>query len=155
MILDTMDNLKRYAFLHPDREKAAAFLSDPENLKKPDGRYPLTERCYVSLQSYTTKDASEGRFEMHEQNADIQVILSGRETIAYACAPGLIPLVPFDPARDAAFYDAKTPAGQLYMTEGLFAIFLPGEAHRPGCAWERPSPVRKAVVKLQMDDPRP
>lgn len=152
MILDTLDNLRRYAFLHPDIEKAADFLSDAENQSRPDGRYPLTDRCCVLLQSYVTKPAEEGRYEIHRKNADIQVILSGREYLEYAVPENLIPLVPFDPARDAAFFDASAPNGGLYMPEGCFAVFLPGEAHRPGSAWGEPSRVRKAVVKLRMED---
>ena len=51
MIFDTLSNLKKYAPLHPDIEKAITFLQTPQCLQQPDGRYALSEQSYVILQS--------------------------------------------------------------------------------------------------------
>ena len=150
MIFDTLSNLKKYATLHPDIEKAITFLQTPQCLQQPDGRYALSEQSYVILQSYETKPVSQVKYEAHHMYADIQIILSGKELISYAPSAALQIQIPYDAQKDIAFGDVLQPAADLCMAEKMFALFLPGEAHRPCVILEDVTPVRKLVVKLPM-----
>ena len=150
MILDTLDRLSLYASLHPDIAAAAAFLQTPQCAQLDDGRYPLTQQSYVILQSYQTKPIDAVCYVTHEAFADIQVILAGQELISYAPSQGFAVQTAYDPQKDIALGSASEAAADLHMAAGMFALFLPGEAHRPSCIWESASLVRKAVVKLRM-----
>ena len=83
----------------------------------------------------------------HHQWADIQVILSGKETIH---AGTLYSGQPDDEQRKPdLFISQQTPQSvTLHLHAGDFAVFLPGEPHQALCAFATPAPVRKAVFKV-------
>lgn len=90
------------------------------------------------------------RFESHRRYIDIQVSLTGGEIIDWA-PEGALPIeVDFQAGGDIAFHRAPAaPAASLRLVPGSFAIFFPGEAHRPLCALESgPDRVRKVVFKV-------
>lgn len=150
MIFDSLANLQQYASLHPDIAKAIACLQNPEFLQQPDGRYPLSEQSYMTLQSYQTKPLSQTRFEVHQAYADIQILLSGTELISCAPSDAFLAQTDYDAQADIAFGDAAQPVVDLHMSQKNFALFWPGEPHRPCVAWENSMPVRKVVIKLRM-----
>lgn len=150
MIFDSLANLHQYASLHPDIAKAIACLQNPEFLQQPDGRYPLSARSYMVLQSYQTKPLSQTRFEIHQAYADIQILLSGKELISCAFSDAFHAQTDYDAQSDIAFGNAAQPVVDLHMKENVFALFWPGEPHRPCVVWENTQPVRKVVIKLFM-----
>ena len=150
MIFDSLTNLGQYASLHPDILKAIACLRNPEFLQQPDGRYPLCEQSYMTLQSYQTKPLSQTRFEVHQAYADIQILLSGKELISCAPSDAFHTQTAYDTQADIAFGDAIQPVVDLHMSQKNFALFWPGEPHRPCILWEDAMPVRKVVIKLCM-----
>jgi biofilm protein TabA len=40
---------------------------------------------------------------------------------------------------------------RLVLTPGMFAIFFPGELHKPCRALNAPMPIRKVVIKIAVD----
>lgn len=149
MIFDTLSNLKKYAPLHPDIEKAITFLQTPQCLQQPDGRYALSEQSYVILQSYETKPISQVKYEAHHMYADIQIILSGKELISYAPSAALQIQIPYDAQKDIAFGDVLQPAAVFAWRKRCLLFFSP-ERHIVRASWEDVTPVRKLVVKLPM-----
>lgn len=107
----------------------------------------------IIVMSYETRPADEAAIEAHEEFADIQMLLSGRELFRWGPAAGLWIKVPHDPAKDVAFYHAEGPLAEFAAEPGYFAVFLPGDAHstqiRPRGV-NSPQPCRKAVVKVRM-----
>ena len=88
------------------------------------------------------------RLEYHKKYADLQIELTGGEGWGYETAPGT-EVEPYQPdigkkdSEDAVF-------GAL--GEGRFVLFFPGELHRPGVEMPGCDRVRKAVVKIKMED---
>ncbi|MCX0221867.1 YhcH/YjgK/YiaL family protein, partial [Escherichia coli] len=37
----------------------------------------------------------------------------------------------------------------ITLKPGMFAIFMPGEPHKPGCAVETPAEIKKVVIKVR------
>ena len=119
----------------------------------PDGGYPLAGgpenggvMAFVS--SYEAKEESEARYEGHDRMADIQTILSGDEYMDVFFLRGGEKESLHDEQRDLIFYDEAPEAfTRVHLKPGVFALVLPGEAHRPcvKCASEK---VRKLVVKV-------
>lgn len=131
-------------------KKRSHFYKRHNGLQQPDGQLCASEQSYVILQSYETKPVSQVKYEAHHMYADIQIILSGKELISYAPSAALQIQIPYDAQKDIAFGDIMQPAADLCLAEKMFALFLPGEAHRPCVIWEDVTPVRKLVVKLPM-----
>ncbi|MGL5031485.1 MAG: YhcH/YjgK/YiaL family protein [Aeromonas sp.] len=100
--------------------------------------------CLVSED--ITEPACDRRGEFHQQYLDIQLLLRGEEWIGVG---------PHDYVSDEADHphpdlwfvdDAQT--SYLALQPGDFAIFWPGELHRPLCTLNQPAQVKKLVVKV-------
>jgi len=111
------------------------------------GRHELDgSRVFVNVEAYTTRPVERCAWEAHRRYADIQFLVRGRERIDYAAASMLKRTQAYDSERDVTFYAGD--GAPLQLTEGMFAIFLPQDAHRPCVAVGEPEAVRKAVAKV-------
>ncbi len=154
MILDTLDRAGRYGALAPALSEAFHWLggADPHSLEA--GRHEIDgERLFVLVQSYLTEEASQRRLEAHRRYLDIQYVARGREIIYWAPEPGLPVIQEYDPDGDILFLDGE-PQAELRVGTGSFALFLPGDAHKPRCRWEASEEVRKLVLKVLLDPRR-
>lgn len=103
--------------------------------------------CLVSED--LTEPAADRRGEFHQQYLDIQLLLRGEEWIGVG---------PHDYVSDGAdhphpdlwFVDDEQTS-YLALQPGDFAIFWPGELHRPLCTFNQPAKVKKLVVKVHKD----
>ncbi len=152
MVFDRLEDCARYRPLHPRLGQAFAWLSQL-TLDSSPGRYTLEgEVLYANLDEAQTEPARTRRFESHAQYIDLQLSLAGGELIEWAPAGTLPVAVDFEPGGDIAFHVEPIVApASIRLLPGSFALFFPGEAHRPLCALEcGPRPVRKVVVKLKV-----
>ena len=120
---------------------------------RPAGRYAIDgDRLFALVQDIDTAPADTRRFEAHARYLDIQYVVSGREGIGYLPAGAEArPLEDHLDARDIAFYDSPEPPCELVLQAGMFAVFAPGELHRPCVAVGTPGTVRKVVLKVSME----
>lgn len=147
MIIDTLANCRRYESLHPLFKTAFAFLTRPGCDATPVGRLELDDtRLFALTQTYETKPISEGKLEAHRKYIDIQFILDGEEFMGYAPLQNQAEAVPFDAAKDLGFYDGE--AWFTLLRKGMFAVFFPEDAHLPGRHTQKPSSVKKIVLKV-------
>jgi len=147
MVIDTLENSKRYEALHPLFKTAFEFLKRPCIDSVPVGRTELEgSKLFALVQEYETKPANEGKIEAHRQYIDIQFILEGEEFMGYAPLDELAPAQPFDATKDFGLYDGK--ACLTRVRKGMFAIFFPQDGHLPGRCGETPSHVKKIVLKI-------
>ncbi|WP_421260522.1 YhcH/YjgK/YiaL family protein [Aeromonas sp. 600774] len=103
--------------------------------------------CLVSEEM--TEPATDRRGEFHRDYLDIQLLLDGEEWI------GVGPHEYADegadyPHPDLWFVDDEQTT-YLALQPGDFAIFWPGELHRPLCTFNQPTKVKKLVVKVHRD----
>ncbi|WP_041210191.1 YhcH/YjgK/YiaL family protein [Aeromonas jandaei] len=103
--------------------------------------------CLVSEEM--TEPAADRRGEFHRDYLDIQLLLAGEEWI------GVGPHEYADegadhPHPDLWFVDDEQTT-YLALQPGDFAIFWPGELHRPLCTRNQPAKVKKLVVKVHRD----
>jgi len=149
MILDTIDNGKKYSCLSPRFARAFDTLQnlDVANLK--DGTYELEGRdLYYMIQTYATKPIEERRFESHTRYADIQAVYSGCEMMGYTQARGLEVTTPYEEAKDIVFFATPNEYTPLRLNAREFVVLFPDEAHMPQCQCDSPSQVRKVVFKV-------
>ena len=136
MICDTLEHLNRYRGFHENLDTAIDYL---------------TAYCV----GHTLADLPLGCTEVDGENvfinvmeADLQIDITGGEGWGYATAPGeevgtFTGDIGFQNSPDAV-------TGSL--GEGRFVLFFPGELHKPGVARPECTKVRKAVVKIRMED---
>ena len=149
MVIDTLENSSRYENLHPRFKAAFAFLKRSDISTLALGRTEIEGSSLFALtQEYETKPIQEGKLEAHKKFIDIQLILEGEEFMGYAPLAEQTVAKPFDPDKDIGFYD-----GEAWFTrfrKGMFAIFFPQDAHLPGRHSDKPSKVKKIVLKIEL-----
>lgn len=154
MVIDKLENLERYASLHPRFPQAFAFLRELLAENAPDGRQVLSgtdipEAIFVNLCTGTLEPQQSARAESHKQYIDVQVVLSGTDVMYVPTAEP--DLTEESDAKDYRLY-APVPLDvchRLPVDAGKFAIFFPGELHAPcHSAQSTPTVSRKAILKV-------
>ncbi len=150
MIADTIENVDTYLALGGSIVQGLEFLRDPKTATLEEGRHEIDgERVYALVQRYTTTPASEKAFEAHRQYIDIQFVVSGRETSYWSPIASLSVRDQYRDEQDVAMYN-DGEASAVALRPGSFAVFLPQDAHKPGCTAGAPSEVKKIVVKCRV-----
>lgn len=145
MIADRLANLKNYYGMHPNLDILIERMDGLDFDTLADGRHSIQgEDVFLNLAHNTCTHT--GVWEAHREYIDLQLILEGEETIAWA---------PFEAIRDFSGYDTEkdimkspdTQAGtEILLKKSMFAVFFPEDAHKPGLGQ---GSVRKAVFKLK------
>ncbi len=148
MVIDTLDNSSRYEVLHPRFKAAFDFLRRPDLGAVAPGRTAIDgDALFAIVQTYDTKPIQEGKIEAHKRYIDIQFVVEGEEFVGYAPLGGQAVATPFDAEKDIAFYDGE--AWFTRLRKGMFAIFYPEDAHLPCRHTDKPSRVKKIVLKIE------
>lgn len=150
MILDSLQYAASYHSLHHGLPVAFAWLEN-RSAAAESGRHEIAEGIVAIVNEYRTAPASEKKWETHRQHVDLQVILSGVETVGWSPVGELTVQTPYNPEKDAEFYLHPVAAATRFrLHRGLFAIFFPRDGHQPGVMEEQPGDVRKVVFKLRI-----
>lgn len=148
MITDTLAHLGRLRGLHPNLDTAIDWLEHHDLAALSPGRCPVEgEKVFINVMDADLRDAAGAAFEYHRRYADLQIDLTGSEHWGWA-ADGT-PQGSFDAAGDCGFAVGPEQAGGA-LGGGRFALFFPGELHKPSCRTPGCDRVRKAVVKIEM-----
>jgi biofilm protein TabA len=148
MISDILAAAEFYSPAHPRLAAGFGFL---RNVRPDiaDGRHEIDgDRVFALVQSYTTTPAAERKLEHHRKYADIQFLFAGEEVIEHAPLNGLPVDTVYDASKDYGLVRDPAERSRVVLHPGTWAIFLPQDAHKPGCAVSAPTAVRKVVVKV-------
>ena len=149
MICDTLEHLARYNGLHPNLDTAIDYLLTHDLSALPNGRTEVDgDEVFINVMDAALHPDAGYHPEYHKLYADLQIDITGGEGWGYATAPGeevwtFTGDIGFQNSPDAV-------TGSL--GEGRFVLFFPGELHKPGVARPECTKVRKAVVKIRMED---
>jgi YhcH/YjgK/YiaL family protein len=151
MILDTLANAFLHEGVHPSFPAAFEWLRKLAPAL-PDGRYEIDGPGLVAIvQRYETAPSELKKWETHRVHGDIQYMVSGTEAVGYDRREKLAVKTPYNPEKDAEFYEPPTGASSSFLLEsGSFAVFHPHDAHQPGVMTGSPAPVHKVVVKFTL-----
>ena len=135
-------------------ERVFEYLARTDLAALPLGRTDIEgDDMYVLLSEAETREPAQVRFESHRRYIDIQLVVRGQESIGVAPLAGLVSTEPYDPARDIEFFAVPRvlkKSGTLALRAGDFAVFTPGDAHRPSLHLDGPHVSRKAVLKVSV-----
>lgn len=146
MIIDTLQHLAQYGALNARFPQAIDYLLHTDLKALEPGKIVLeADNLIVNVNQTSPKSKEEAKLETHQAFIDIQIPLSGPETMGYTPADEL-PEAPFDADKDIAFYPGLA---QQYVTlqPGMFAVFFPSDGHAPGIT---PDGVKKIIVKVRI-----
>lgn len=145
MVIDTLENLRKYAALNPLFPAIISYLEqNPPAVEKP-GQVVLKEgELIVNYNIAQGKTPEQAKLETHNRMVDIQIPLEP-ETFGYTPRPNL-PEAPYDEGADMTLYDG---AAELYFTlqPGQFAIFFPQDGHAPAITPR--DTIKKIIVKVK------
>ena len=138
----------------PRMKKAFDFLYEIKKKPIEDGRYEIDgDKIYANVESYTTRDYENTRFESHRKYIDIQYMISGVEEMEVTEIQNLQIEEAYDTDRDVAFYKSSSKGERYRITDGQYLIFYPKDAHRPCItAGKLPVKVQKMVIKVAVDE---
>lgn len=147
MVVDTFDNLDKYASLNPLFAQAMAFLKSTDLNALEVGKIELNgSDLVVNVQQTAQKTKEQARLETHNQFIDIQIPLSGTEIMGYTAAKDCQPAnASYNADKDITFFDGLAD-DYLTVKPGMFAIFFPHDGHAPGIT---PTGVKKVIVKVK------
>ena len=147
MIKDKLINAKNYYNLSNNMQKGLAWLENTDLNNIEDGKYEIDgDNVYASVQTYETKENA--KYESHRKYIDIQCMIKGKEKIGVTDLSNCKTCIEYDSDRDLEFYDINCNEEYLNLNENDFLIFYPQDAHKPSISIEKPSKVKKVVVKV-------
>lgn len=146
MILDVLENARRYLALSKGFARAFEFLSRPDLQKLPAGKYEIEgERVYATVSKGPGRRKEDSLLEAHEKYIDIQLVLAGTDNMGWKpkslCQQ---PAGEYDHKSDVRFFKDE-PDAWLSTRGGAFAIFFPEDAHMPQLSSGQ---LHKVVVKV-------
>jgi len=146
MILDTLENIGKYAAINPLFPKVVEYLQNTDLLAHEPGRVDIEgNKLFVNHNVARGKTVEAARIETHNSMIDIQIPLSCPEVMGYTPRKNL-PEAEYDAKKDVTFYPGLA---EQYVTvhPGEFAIFFPQDGHAP-CISPIPE-YRKVIFKVK------
>ena len=140
------------AGLHPALQDALTLALAARPQEKAPGRYELQgDTIFMNVMTFNTQSPVEKKAELHEQYIDIQLLLNGEERILFGTAGTARQCEEFHHEDDYQLCSAIENEQVIILKPGMFAVFMPGEPHKPGCVVGEPDEIKKVVVKVKAD----
>ena len=146
MILDTLDNLHKYASLNPLFPKAIEFLTTSDLLALPLGRNEIMgDEIFANVMEVQPRTKEEIPVEVHKKYIDIQVPISGDEVMGYIPLAEL-PEGDYNAQNDVTLYPLTiTARDYVNVKRSMFTMFFPQDGHAPAVT---PVALKKIIVKI-------
>ena len=150
MIFDRLNNSKQYEILGEKFKLGFDFLKN-NNLKTlKDGKYVINDEIYANVQTLTTKNKDEKKWEVHKDYIDIQYLITGKESMGYGILEDFRETVPYDKTKDVAFLETEKPFNYVNLEENDFVIFYPNDVHSPMLSVDKNIEIKKVIVKIKI-----
>ena len=147
MIIDTIENLEKYATLNPLFPKVVEFLKSHDLNAMADGKYEIVGNdLFVTITTTKGKTPDEAVLETHNKMIDIQRPLSTAETYGYTHR-SLLPDTAYDEEKDISFAPDMVADSYVTCQPGMMIIFFPHDGHAP-CISGVPE-FKKAIFKVK------
>jgi YhcH/YjgK/YiaL family protein len=149
MIIDSIENASKYTKLHPLFAEAFEWVNSQDLHNLEDGTYQIQDGLKAIMSAKPGKTAAESleKFECHQKAIDIQLCISGIETIGWKPVSKCSDFkAEYNPEKDVTFYN-ETPDMYFQLTDNQFGIFFPEDVHAPMIG---EGVIRKLVIKVRI-----
>lgn len=114
-----------------------------------DGIYEIEgESFFAKVLTYETKPRTEAFFESHLEFIDLQMCVYGDELIDIIPSGIAEDHTPDHRGDDLVIHPALAGYSTLKLAGDAAAIFFPGDIHRPQIQINKPSTLKKVVLKI-------
>lgn len=147
MVVDTLENLEKYASLNPLFAQAIEYLKSIDlNAIEAGNKVELKGKdLVVNFAQTKPKTKEEAKLETHNKFIDIQIPLSGVEVMGYTPGKDCVPAdAAYNAEKDITFFEGLAES-YIAVKPGMFAIFFPQDGHAPGIT---ETGVKKVIVKV-------
>jgi len=146
MILDSIDNAKKYYSLNSYFKQVFEYLLTIKDREIESGRYNIdSDNAFLLVSEGDGKDEKEAKLEVHRKYIDIQMPLAGNEKIGWKPLTECLEAEgEFNIGKDIMFFKDKSHQN-IELKPGYFAIFFPEDAHAPMIGKGK---IKKGVVKV-------
>lgn len=133
-------------------QKALDYCRNTDLATLEAGRYNIEgDDMFALVQDPMTQSWDSGYPEFHARYVDVQYLIAGEEIIGYLPAnAALVPITNQLIDNDIAFVPQQINETKLVLTPGMYAVFFPGELHRPCRAVKENMHIKKVVIKIAM-----
>lgn len=148
MIVDSIKNANRYYGISERITESLKHIIANGFATQDLGKYEISGNTIFGIKSeYDTSTNYDPKLEAHKKYIDLHYIIEGEENINYELLKNQNVIKEYDIDSDYMFYQS-TKSALINLNKGDFAIFYPNDIHMPGIALNRPSKVRKVVIKI-------
>lgn len=146
MILDSLENAGLYESIHPRFKQAFDFLRSTDLVLLPLGKVELDgKNLFVNVVDAVGKTPDVARMETHNQYIDIQVPVTGTETMGWIAGVKLKEMTdPYNADKDISFFADKA-TNFIVVNPFEFAVFFPQDGHQPQIF---EGTIKKLIVKV-------
>jgi biofilm protein TabA len=131
--------------------EAFTFLKEQDLEKLANGKHAIDgDNVFAIVTENPTKDYDSTKWESHRKYIDLHYVISGAEKIGVYPLTKLTVSQPYDSSKDVANYSGE---GKIYnAVPGVFFLFFPSDAHRPGITPGDKKADKKIVIKISYAD---
>lgn len=151
MIVDALANIDKYASIHPLFAKAIEYIKNTDLDAAQIGKYDIADglKAIYSHKPGISAEESNAKFECHNKNIDIQICISGNETIGWKSRNNCTQQKgDYNAEKDVVFY-ADAPELYLKLSNQQFCIFFPEDVHSPMIKVDDDA-IKKLVIKVRI-----
>lgn len=151
MVHDHLSHASEYFNLSQGIRTALEYLARTDLSALAVGRHAVDgDSVFALVSDYETRRPADAFWEAHRRHVDVQFVVRGRERIGYANLDRF-EADPYDVERDLTVARGEA-SGFATVGAGEFVILFPNDVHMPGLQLDGPTPVRKVVVKVRLDE---
>lgn len=151
MIKNSLRYTKNYYNLSEKIKLGLEFLENHDLKSMKNGKYEiLGDDVFINIQEYDSKPELDGKWEAHRKYIDIQILIKGTEKIGVGEIQDYTTTEAYDEERDVEFLTTNAPQQFITMKENDYIILYPYDVHMPQICVDRPSAIKKAVVKVSL-----
>lgn len=149
IIINKLQHAERYFNMHPEFEKAFAFLRRDDLAELPADRYQIEgDRLFCMISKGPGRSRSEAKLEAHRKYVDIQYVIAGTDEMGFKPAADCKMIdTDYDADKDIMFFKDQ-PDSWTPVPAGSFVIFFPQDAHAPLVS---EGEIHKAVLKIAVE----
>lgn len=128
MIVDSINNSKKYMSIHKDFERVFQYLKSMEEASV--GKVVLDEgNVWINVMDIQDTPKGTRSFEAHREFIDVHYIYCGEEEFGYSNIDRLQTTVEYNPQNDCELLEGVV--NTLCLNAGDFVVTFPEDAHMP------------------------
>ncbi len=136
--------------MHPLLVNALRLALEAWPQDREPGRYALqNDDVFMNVMQFATQSPERKKAELHVEYIDIQLLLAGEERVIYGVVGSARECEGRHTEEDYQLCRRIEDEQSLYLKPGMFAVFMPGEPHKPGCVVSDTAEIKKVVIKVR------